>query len=269
MTASQSKMNLRSHLGTVRRKVLCLLHRRSVPLGTIGPIVSFTFDDFPRTAYSVGGAILEKFGARGTYYVAPGLMNTSDELGEQCHVDDLHSLLEKGHELGSQTFRHSSSRAVSLAAFRADVEKGREALKELTGIDPPNFAYPYGHATLKSKKTLGPTLASSRSIFPGCNGPDLDLNLLKANRLYGDADQSSAVAELIRQNVARKSWLIFYTHDVRPSPSIYGCTPAVFESAVSLTVRSGSRILTVQDVLTELGVQNGHPKGQVPCGVSL
>jgi peptidoglycan/xylan/chitin deacetylase (PgdA/CDA1 family) len=262
-------MNLRSHLGTVRRKVLCSLHRRTVPLGSIGPIVSFTFDDFPRTAYSVGGAVLEKFGARGTYYVAAGLMNTSDGLGEQCHVDDVHSLLEKGHELGSQTFSHSSSRAVSLAAFQADVERGREALKELTGIDTANFAYPYGHATLKSKKTLGPTLASSRSIFPGCNGPDLDLNLLKANRLYGDVDPSSSVEELIRQNVDRKSWLIFYTHDIRPSPSIYGCTPALFESAVSLAAHSGSRILTVQDVLIELGAQNGHPKGQVPCGVSV
>jgi peptidoglycan/xylan/chitin deacetylase (PgdA/CDA1 family) len=245
-----------------------LLHRRTVPLGSIGPIVSFTFDDFPRTAYSVGGAILEQFGARGTYYVAPGLMNTSGELGEQCGVDDIHSLLEKGHELGSQTFSHSSSRAVSLAAFQADVEKGREALKELAGIDPPNFAYPYGHVTLRSKETLGPTLASSRSIFPGCNGPEVDLNLLKANRLYGDVEPSRSVEALIRQNAAQKSWLIFYTHDVRPNPSVYGCTPALFESAVSLAAHSGSRILTIQDVLTELGVQNGHPKGLVPSGVS-
>ncbi len=261
-------MNLRSFLGTVRRKVLCSLHRRTVPLGNIGPIVSFSFDDFPRTAYSVGGAILEQFGVRGTYYVAPGLMNTSGELGEQCHVEDLHCLLEKGHELGSQTFYHSSSRSSSLAAFRADVEKGREALKEMTGVDPANFAYPYGHTTLQSKRELGPTLASSRSNFAGCNGPDLDLNLLKSNRLYGDVDQSKSVEASIRENVARKSWLIFYTHDVRPSPSIYGCTPALFESAVSLAARSGSRILTIQAVLTEVGVQNGHPKGQVRCGVS-
>ena len=86
-------MNLRSQLGDVRRKILSSLHRRTIALGSLGPIVSFTFDDFPRTAYSVGGAILEKFGARGTYYVAAGLMNTSGELGEQSHADDLHSLL--------------------------------------------------------------------------------------------------------------------------------------------------------------------------------
>lgn len=244
------------------------MYRRTVSLGPVGPVVSFTFDDFPRTACSAGGAILEAFGARGTYYVAPGLMNVSDELGEQFHLDDLHALLAKGHELGSQTFRHSSSRSLSLAAFRDDVEKGRKALEKMTGVDPTNFAYPYGHATLRSKKALGHLLASCRSNFAGINGPHADLNLLKANRLYGDVDRLEAAEKLILENVARKGWLIFYTHDVRVEPSIYGCTPALFESAVSFAALQGSRILTVQDVLTELKVQNGNPKGQVPCEVS-
>jgi hypothetical protein len=115
---------------------------------------------------------------------------------------------------------------------------------------------------------LGPTLTSSRSNFAGFNGPDVDLNLLKANRLYGDIDRARSLEELILENVARRSWLIFYTHDIRPGPSIYGCTPAFFESAVSFAARSGSRILTVQEVLAETGAQNGHAKGQVPCGVS-
>ena len=253
-------MNLRSQLGDVRRKILSSLHRRTIALGSLGPIVSFTFDDFPRTAYSVGGAILEKFGARGTYYVAAGLMNTSGELGEQSHADDLHSLLAKGHEVGNQTYHHSSARAVPVASFRDDVEHGRIALKELTGFDPTNFAYPYGHATLRSKKTLGPTLTSSRSNFPGFNGPDVDLNLLKANRMYGDVEQSRSAEQLILENVSRKTWLIFYTHDVRPQPSTYGCTPALFESVVSFAARSGSRILSIQEMLTELGVQNAALK---------
>ena len=48
-------MNLRHHLGSLRRRALCALYRRTVSLGNRGPIVSFTFDDFPRTAYSTGG----------------------------------------------------------------------------------------------------------------------------------------------------------------------------------------------------------------------
>jgi peptidoglycan/xylan/chitin deacetylase (PgdA/CDA1 family) len=247
-------MNLRHHLGSLRRRALCALYRRTVPLGNVGPVLSFTFDDFPRSAYSVGGAILERFGARGTYYATGGLMNVSNELGELFVEDDLDSLVARGHELGTQTFHHSSCRSVPLAAFLDDVQQGMKAMEKIKGHNAANFAYPYGHVTLGSKKVLGPVLTSSRSIFSGVNGPEIDLNLLRANKLYGDVEQSPLVEELIRQNVKQKSWLIFYTHDVRPNPSQYGCTPALFEFAVSQAARSGSRILTVQKVLAEAGL---------------
>ena len=61
----------------LRSAILSRLHRRTIPLGDRGPIVSFTFDDFPRTAATAGAAILESFGARGTFYTAAGLMNTT------------------------------------------------------------------------------------------------------------------------------------------------------------------------------------------------
>ncbi len=255
-------MSVRSSLGAARRRVLGSLCRRSVPLGNRGPIVSFTFDDFPHTAYSAGGAILEQFGVRGTYYAAAGLMNTSNELGEQFRPEDLDSLLEKGHELASHTFSHISCRSVSCSAFREDVRKGRKAIEEVTGLDSPNFAYPLGHVTLQAKRTLGLDLGSARGIVPGFNGPAVDLNLLRANSLYGDLEGADRAEELIVENTKRKAWLIFYTHDVRPNPSAFGCTPALMEFVVSGAVRRGCRILTVGEVLTEVGVQNWNPKVQ-------
>lgn len=246
-------MNFRSHLGYLRRSVLCAFYRRTVPLGDRGPIVSFAFDDFPRTALSAGGAILERYGAHGTYYVAAGLANGSDEVGDLFIEKDLYELHEKGHEIASQTFHHSSCRKVSLSAFQADVREGVKAIEHLTGGEPINFAYPYGHITLRSKKGLEPFLVSARSVIPGLNGPEIDLNLLRANSLYGGLDGSRRVEELIRQNAKQKSWLIFYTHDVRPEPSPYGCTPELFELAVSEAPRSSARILTVKQVLDSVG----------------
>ena len=239
----------------VARNSARVLFRRPIVIRAEQPLVSFTFDDFPRTAGSVGGAILEKFGARGTYYVAPGLMNTSSELGELFVENDLHALLEKGHEIASHTFHHSSCRSVSLSAFEDDVQKGMKAVEHLTGRHSSNFAYPYGAVTLGSKKTLGACFTSARGIIPGFNGPEIDLNLLRANQLYGDVDISQTVQDAILQNVKQKSWLIFYTHDVRPNPSVYGCTPALLEFAVSAAARSGSRTLTVQDALAEIGLK--------------
>jgi peptidoglycan/xylan/chitin deacetylase (PgdA/CDA1 family) len=251
-------VSVRSGLSAARRRVLCALYKHNMPLGDRGPIVSFTFDDFPRTAYSAGGAILEQFGARGTYYTAMGLMNTANELGEQFRSDDLDSLLEKGHELASHTFSHISCRSVSCPAFRADVEKGRKAIKEVTGCRPANFAYPFGHVTLQAKGTLGASLTSARSIVPGFNGPQVDLNLLRANSLYGAADQAAKAEDLIVENAQRKTWLIFYTHDVQRKPSPYGCTPELLQAVVSCVVLSGCRILTVREALAEIGVQNGN-----------
>ncbi len=246
-------MSLRSELSAVRRRMLYSLGRRTVNLGNPGPIVTFTFDDFPRTAYSVGGSILERFEARGTFYAAYGLMNTSNELGEQFRADDLHALVEKGHELANHTYSHISCRTVSCGTFRNDVEKGGNAIEEVTGVTAGNFAYPFGHVTLRAKRALETTVASARSIFPGFNGPEIDLNLLRANALYGDLNESNEVSikDLILRNVKERTWLIFYTHDVRNRPSAYGCTPALFEFAVSAAAQSGSRILTVQQVLAE------------------
>ena len=245
-------MSIRSRLGNIRRNILVSFCARRVPLGHIGPVVTFCFDDFPRTAADVGGRILEKYGARGTFYVAAGLMGTRNEVGELCQAEDLQALLDKGHELGTQTFRHSSCRAVPFAAFERDVLEGMEAVERITGHNSTNFAYPYGDVTLRSKRLLGPALTSSRSVIPGLNGPMVDLNLLRANRLYGDTSGSPEIADLISENARHKSWLIFYTHDLSPTPSEYGCTPELFEFAVSAAAKNGSRILTIGGLVSEI-----------------
>jgi hypothetical protein len=95
-------------------------------------------------------------------------------------------------------------------------------------------------------------MTSCRGIFGGINAPDLDLNLLRANSLYGDVDQLTHVEKLISENKAKRGWLIFYTHDVRDNPSRYGCTPALLVSALSAAMRSGSEISTVAGLVGEL-----------------
>jgi peptidoglycan/xylan/chitin deacetylase (PgdA/CDA1 family) len=213
------------------------------------PVVSFCFDDFPRTAYSAGGSILRSFGARGTYYAALGLMNTSNELGDQMTCDDIDSLLSDGHELGSHTFSHCSSRRVPLDVFERDVLLGRDAIRRMTGCDAGSFAYPYGHIAVASKKRLGEQMDSCRSIYGDINGPVADLNLLRANSLYGEADQCATVESLLLENERQSGWLILYTHDVRQSPSPFGCTPALLEKAIEMTLEKGFRISPVTEVV--------------------
>lgn len=135
-------MSLRSQIGRVRRAALGVFYRRMVSLSNCGPVVSFTFDDFPRSACSEGGAILERFGARGTYYVAAGLRNTSTELGDLFAEEDIRSLLKRGHEIGSHTFRHSSCRSIALWDFESDVERGMKGVEYFTGQRPEILRIP-------------------------------------------------------------------------------------------------------------------------------
>lgn len=244
----------RSQIGAIRRSLLCSVHKRNVVSPQRQPIVSFTFDDAPRSAYVTGGSILRSFGAHGTYYVAPGLIGTENHLGEQLRIGDLQSLLGEGHELASHTYSHCSCRETPFRNFEIDVQKARLALHELSGAeDSGNFAYPYGHVTVNSKKNLGTKVRSCRSTVNGINTSPVDLNLLRANPLYGDVDVLDRVERLFRQNEERRGWLIFYSHDVRPAPSKFGCTPELLESAVAFTAKHNSRILTVSEALEELG----------------
>jgi peptidoglycan/xylan/chitin deacetylase (PgdA/CDA1 family) len=246
-------MLIRSAAKRVYHGVLRAAHPRLVDLGDGPPMVSFTFDDFPRSALLVGGRTLAAHGARGTYYVAPALMGTTNELGEQFQVRDLLDLVAAGHELGSHTFHHVSARGMSAEAFRSDVVEGAEALRAMTGVGPvANFSYPSGEVTVAAKRLAGGQCASCRGTQSGSNGPKADLNLLRANRLYSTSVPFPRVAELIARHARPGRWLIFYTHDVGDTPSPYGCTPRYFEDSVRAAVDAGSRALTGAAALASL-----------------
>ncbi|MGO8772931.1 MAG: polysaccharide deacetylase family protein [Terracidiphilus sp.] len=249
-------MSFRSQVGDVRRRLLSGLYRRPVPLGTRGPIITFSFDDFPRSALTTGAAVLESFGARATYYVTMSLMNAKNDLGEQFRNDDLHSVLDRGHELASHTFSHLSARQVRYDVFKGDVERGEQAIREETGMPGSgNFAYPYGDVTLGAKKRLGPELKSCRGTCGGLNGPDVDLNLLRANSLYGDLDRADAAKRLILENEEQGRWLIFYSHDVAAKPSPFGCTLKLLEAVCSFAAAREARFMTVAQVMKDLEQQ--------------
>jgi peptidoglycan/xylan/chitin deacetylase (PgdA/CDA1 family) len=222
--------------------------------------VSFTFDDFPRTAYAVGGAVLKRAGVRGTFYTALGLMHSSNGSGDQFCLDDLYSLVADGHELASHTLHHVSSRTTALGSFLEEVREGRAAIRRIPGIAVSNnFAYPFGAVTAAAKGAVGNEMLSCRGSFEGVNGPRADLNLLRANPLNGGADQVDHVRRLLDDNERLKGWLIFYTHDVDPTPSSYGCTPRLLESAVNLALERSMRILTVDAVLAAAGQNQPRP----------
>ena len=248
---------IRSQLGSVYRSAVCALFCRKVVLGDLGPIVSFTFDDFPRTALTVGGVILENFGARATFYICMGLLGHHNEMGEHFGADDLKNLLKRGHEIGGHGFRHLDARSSMPWRFLRDMELSGTAINEaLDGVKVQNFAYPYGAVTLMTKARIGAMARSCRGVYGGLNGPVVDLNLLRANGLFGGVGNSADVRALMIENEKKKGWLIFFSHDVAKTPSRFGCTPDLLEFAVSFAADRKMKIMTIGDVVNRICVSN-------------
>lgn len=243
-------MTLRSSLGSLRQRVLAAALQRRSPLRSDRSVVSFTFDDFPRTALVAGGHILKSCGVRGTYYAAIGLMGATTIVGEHFDRADIENLLSDGHELASHTFNHASCRRMRAHRFRDEVLRGQTAIDDLIGESRPRgFAFPFGDVTLHAKRLIAGDVASARGIWGGFNGPVLDLSLLRAYSLYGGREAFPRVRDLIVENARRGTWLIFYTHDVSSTPSQYGCTPELLDMSVTWAARHCA-VRTVADVVS-------------------
>jgi peptidoglycan/xylan/chitin deacetylase (PgdA/CDA1 family) len=217
------------------------------------PYVSFTFDDFPRSAYRVGGSILARHGVRGTYYVALGLEGSTSELGPLFTPDDLAALLADGHELGCHTFGHLDAQVTSTHAFAESLARNRLELgRLLPGAEFTTFAYPFGRVTIGTKRVARRAFRCARTTTGGLNTGTIDLAMLRSNRLRSRDRPLPRLAALIRDNAERPGWFIVHSHDVSDDPSPYGCTPAELDAVLRGALDSRATVLPVREVLASI-----------------
>src|SRR5260370_149159 len=95
--------------GRLTRNAPRFFFRRPAVVRAEVPIISFTFDDFPRSAFLEAGSILRRYGILGTYYVSLGLMGQQSHLGPMFQAEDLKELARLRHALGCHTFGHCHS----------------------------------------------------------------------------------------------------------------------------------------------------------------
>jgi len=115
------------------------------------------------------------------------------------------------------------------------------------------FTFPFGDINLGSKILLQERFAACRTTEPGLNRGSVDLGALKAQRLYSTAINSESLTRLIKAAAASNAWLIFYTHDVDEQPTMYGCTPGLFEAALETALAEHCDILPVRNALGMIG----------------
>ena len=220
------------------------------------PIVSFTFDDAPKTACTHGGAILGRYGYLGTYYCAGDLLGKSHpSLGVYCDAEDVRALIREGHEIGCHTRSHLDCQTAPRAEIERDMADNRKLFAEEFDQTLTSFAYPFGVVTLGAKLAASAQYSSARGIRPGINRNVADLAQLKAISVYSNL-QLDVFQRIIEETRQSRAWLIFYTHDVDEEPSAYGCTPSEFEAVVRLVYDSGCEVLPIKNALGAVGFHN-------------
>jgi peptidoglycan/xylan/chitin deacetylase (PgdA/CDA1 family) len=243
----------RSLNGKLRRRAVRLMHRRPLAVAPGRPMVSFSFDDAPLTAATTGAALLEARGLRGTFYVSAGLAGADAPMGVCAQADDYRRLADAGHEIACHTYSHLDCGRASAAAALVDTARNADSLASWGVSAIESFAYPYGDVAAGPKGALADRFSTLRALHHGLIEAGTDLNQTPAVGIEGE-DGEQVARRWMAQAQARNAWLILYTHDVRPSPSPWGCTPDVLARLIDEAVAGGFEVATVGAVAKTLGL---------------
>ena len=235
----------RSLYGKLRRRVARLVTTKPARLTLERPMLTMSFDDAPVSAADTGAAILERHGARGTYFISTGLGGHESHLGRYTSLDDVARLAAAGHEVACHTFSHLDCGKAKAHDITAELEANRQALKAM-GVEPATFAYPYGDVSPWAKALINDRFLAGRALHHGLITTGTDLNQAPAVGIEG-ADGETVAQTWMDRAAEAKAWLVLYTHDVRETPSEWGCTPDVLERLVRRAIDMGFDLITFDE----------------------
>lgn len=244
--------------GASRRRLARWFGRRMFKIQCDEPIISFTFDDFPRSALVQGGAILCEHRFAGTYYASFGLMGRVEPTGEIFSRADFPELSRQGHELGCHTFDHCDAWDTASVDFEASIMRNQRFVnEELPGVRLMSLSYPISYPRPQTKHRTAKYYACARGGGQTFNVGMTDVNYLKAFFLEQSRDDFGIVQRTIDANRRAKGWLIFATHDVCDSPTRFGCSPCFFKQVIEYAASSGSMVLPVYQAWNRIRSQRG------------
>ena len=233
-----------------QRRLARWFGRRPCRIQLESAVISFTFDDFPRSALVNAGAILRERGLAGTYYASFGLIGKKAPTGEIFTCEDLDELIRQGHELACHTYDHYDSWDTAPLEFEASILRNQRAVGErLPGTRLRSLSYPISYPRPRTKRCTEKYFSCARGGGQTFNTGIVDLNYLKAFFLEQSRDDFGEIKKIIDATCQDRGWLIFATHDVCDNPTPYGCKPSFFEDVVRYSADSAATLLPVSQAL--------------------
>jgi peptidoglycan/xylan/chitin deacetylase (PgdA/CDA1 family) len=212
------------------------------------PLVSFTFDDCPKSAVDNGLNKLEAEGWRGTVYISSGLLGTTNHHGLQMSGEDVKAAHDRGHEIGGHGYSHIDATDTDFDLFIEDENRNRAALAGL-GLPPcRTFAYPFGQTHRALKTRLAKDYDGLRGITSGPMINQADLNQIRSTPLFTGQDFTKALAQINALKHA-PAWITLFTHDITNAPTAWGCTPAQMDAAIAAVKDAGADVLPIASAI--------------------
>jgi peptidoglycan/xylan/chitin deacetylase (PgdA/CDA1 family) len=246
MTSSNFQRKLYARL----RNRLALMDRsHTVRMLQKAPLASFTFDDFPASAYETGGRMLEAAGVKGSYFVSGCFMGQNSRGLRMYEEGHLKAVYAAGHEIGCHTFSHTKLGSCPPEVTRKACDENAQFVRTLLGpeVEMTSFSYPVGDVSIPSKAELARRFRLCRGVRPSLNSGKIDLAQVHIVSLEMRHNPLQTLKRRVAEAVARKAWMVFLTHDVSEAPSPYGSTPAIMEYALRLLKEAGIQILTLKE----------------------
>ena len=249
------------------RSLPAKLKRRWIQWRTVQPLpafgsqalISFTFDDFPRSAAEAGAEALDQISAHGTYYVCSGMIEGDSVMGPLYRHDDLLALRDAGHQLSLHTHSHLDCGKAPLDQIEQEIADNQHQLSDWLELPKAqHFAWPYGETQLNAKRALISQVQSARGILPGINRTGSDVMQLRAMELT-PAHASHQRARQAIETVAREGgWLILFTHDVQTDPSPFGVQTDVLKNLTQHAKQSGAHVVSIAEAMQMIGEVEPH-----------
>ena len=219
------------------------------------PLVSITFDDGWRSAYSNALPILDRYGYKGTFYINPSSIETPNFMS----ADDLTKLSEAHHEIAAHGYSHSDMTILNPDALDNQLGQGKAYLAN-AGFSTTHFSTPYGKSDAEVQWYARNYFSTMRGVDPGVNTrQNFDAYNLNALFLKNDTSQQT-IASALEKAKATDGWLILVYHGVGPTQTRNTLLRAenaaisiqAFSDQISLIQKSGAAVLPVDAAYKEV-----------------
>lgn len=184
------------------------------------PMLALTFDDGPMPESLAVLAALNKYDAKGTFFILGKNIAGNEEILQQ--------IANSGHQLAAHSWSHPNFTNISQSAVRSQTQRTMDKVLELTGQTVTMMRPPFGASNRLSRRPLADM--------------GLPLILWSVDSLDWKTRSASKTAQAIREGAANGA--IILCHDV------WASTGQALEMVLPELIERGFQLVTVAEMMS-------------------